>query len=49
MMQTHPGSEHQFTAPVTGKISAVYIDYMDDPQHDPDQEIGVFHDHAGER
>ena len=37
-----PGSEHQFKAPVTGKISAVYINYMDDPQHDPDQEIVYF-------
>ncbi len=38
----HAGSEHQFTAPVTGTISAVYIDYMDDPNHDLDPEMIYF-------
>ncbi|HVU12809.1 MAG TPA: DUF2298 domain-containing protein, partial [Phototrophicaceae bacterium] len=39
---THLGSQNQFTAPVTGKISAVYVDYMDDPQHDPGNEVVYF-------
>ncbi len=38
----HLGTQHQFTAPVTGKVSAVYVDYMDDPQHDPDEEVVYF-------
>ncbi|MCC6803064.1 MAG: hypothetical protein IT319_09280, partial [Anaerolineae bacterium] len=32
------GSEHPFAAPVTGKIDSLYVDYMDDPQHDAEEE-----------
>ncbi|MEO8398084.1 MAG: hypothetical protein ABI700_34135, partial [Chloroflexota bacterium] len=37
-----PGSQHPFKAPVTGKISAVYVNTMDDPLHDPDPEALYF-------
>ena len=35
----HPTSSHPFVAPVTGKISAVYAYYMDDPNNDPGEEF----------
>ncbi len=38
----HPTTTHTFTAPTTGKVSAIYAYYMDDPLHDPGQEFLYF-------
>ncbi|MEP7292128.1 MAG: glycosyltransferase family 39 protein, partial [Chloroflexota bacterium] len=39
---TRPGSQHIFIAPVSGKISTAYALYLDDPEHDTDEELVYF-------